>query len=944
MRCCKSWFWLACLGACGSESSPPREPVQGIVFTYPVDQQRDVPLGAHVVVSYALPTDGSVAVVGPDGPVEAIVEHAGGDRTLVVRDAKLAPGTTYQVHVGEGTLFEFTTRSDRPRAGKPAVFAFNGADPTTPGALRPIYETSTLQLVFSEPLDPRTVALEPGAIELVDAQGTAVPATLFARGIHVTLDPVLPFVAGAPYEVRIGDALADLAGERAAATAFAFTPENGLGRGAATQTFRTREPEDPVDIVALTDAGNAIELVHPLIGATSAAVRPSALVTELGDPAVLGGPIAFTIPKGQRLASSAIEIALAGAVPSGLSTGDIAIELVADGGGRIYRNRYRPADTIPTNEEAPMMVDLSLDLAIYATDPAGNAVLSQTILGAQLSGVAFAAEGKFAIETHGAIDINLLGITAAPANLVLDLIDDAAVAITPDTRAPSLVTSLPAPDSHDWVADEGIELVFDEPIDIARARAGGVKLHEGSGTAVPSLIEAHGAVVVIRPRAMLADQRDYHVELADVADASGNTMVPRSFIVRTETVAPTDVPTSVVAIQPGTACALVGANPTSAGRCAGGSTGDDPYRPFALPANERIAIVFSQRLRLSSVVLGATCNTGSVRVERVNAQGACLEPVRGTLSRKGRELAFVPDRPWVIGERYRLRLVSGANATCDANEICGANGRAASFDPLAGTAGAGGPDLVADFVGAATSEATTLFASTSPRSDLNASGHMEQGEQLRDENRVALQIVGTSGLITFASFDGPDCIPSTPVADACMYMLGTIPAQLGARRDSCVLPDGSTAATCVPVAMTAQTMYSTSMAMTAGALGIGIPTETGMTVMRVREKQPLEGYIVERGGKPVMVVALELYMDAPDMSLPIAQHDLHSKPLSVALEGPVTFRNDGRIALSLQNLAEVPITVGINAPLGIQGSVKLVVPVGGMQLQLLSAAQRGGLP
>jgi Bacterial Ig-like domain len=723
-------------------------------------------------------------------------------------------------------------------------------------------------------------------------------------------------------------------------------PENGVGRGAAKQTFRTREAEDPVEIVALTDAGNSIDLVHPLIGATSAAVRPSALVTELGDPAVLGGPIAFTIPKGQRLASSAIDIALAGAVASGLSTGDIAIELIADGGGRIYRNRYQPADTIPTNEEAPMMIDLSLDLAIYATDPAGNAVLAQTILGAQLTGVAFADEGKFAIETHGAIEINLLGITAAPANLVLDLINDADVAIVPDTQAPSLVTSLPVADSRDWIADEGIELVFDEPIDIARARGGGVKLHDGNGTMIPSLIESHGSVVVIRPRTMLADQRDYHVELADVADSSGNAMMPRSFVVRTETLAPTDVPASVVAIQPGTACALVGANPTTAGRCAGGGAGDDTYKPFALPANERIAVIFSQRLRTTSVTLGTTCNTGSVRVERVNAQGACVDTVIGTLSRKQRELAFVPDKPWTEGERYRLRLISGPNVTCEANEVCGANGRAASFDPLAGTAAAGGPDLIADFVGAAASEATTLFASTSPRSDLNASGHMDQGEQLRDENRVALQITGVSGLITFANFTGADCIPSTPVADACMYMLGAIPAQLGARRDNCTLPDGSTAATCVPVAMSAQTMYSTSMAMTAGALGIGIPTETGMTVMRVREnrERPLEGFIIEREGKPVMVVALDLYMDAPDMSLPSAQHDMHSKSLSVALEGPVTFRTDGRIALSLQNLADVPIVININAPLGIQGTVQLVVPKGGMQLQLLSAPQRGSLP
>ncbi|KAB2961312.1 MAG: hypothetical protein F9K18_10860, partial [Thermoanaerobaculia bacterium] len=62
------------------------------------------------------------------------------------------------------------------------------------------------------------------------------------------------------------------------------------------------------------------------------------------------------------------------------------------------------------------------------------------------------------------------------------------------------------------------------------------------------------------------------------------------------------------------------------------------------------------------------------------------------------------------------------------------------------------------------------------------------------------------------------------------------------------------------------------------------------------------------------------------MSLPIAQHDMRSKPLSVSLEGPLTFGRDGRIAIALANVAEVPIAVGIDAPFGLTGTVRLVVP------------------
>jgi hypothetical protein len=116
--------------------------------------------------------------------------------------------------------------------------------------------------------------------------------------------------------------------------------------------------------------------------------------------------------------------------------------------------------------------------------------------------------------------------------------------------------------------------------------------------------------------------------------------------------------------------------------------------------------------------------------------------------------------------------------------------------------------------------------------------------------------------------------------------------------------------------------------------------------MRVREPGggDVKGYIVDRCGMPTFVTTLELYMDAPDMSIPLSSHDLHSKPLSVALEGPVAFLADGRIAIQLANTADLPVAVGIDAPLGIAGSVKMIVPKGEMKLQLMSPAPRGRAP
>jgi hypothetical protein len=166
------------------------EPPPGVVFTYPVDRQRDVPLGARVLVSFSAPVaaDAACTVVGPGGTVEIATQVMGSGHTLAITSRAFEPATTYAVHSGDEStpLFSFTTRNDRPRSGAPALVAFNGSDPVAPGTFRPIFETSTLSLVFSEPLDPRTVVVGPGGIELVDpATRAAQPVTLVANGIHV---------------------------------------------------------------------------------------------------------------------------------------------------------------------------------------------------------------------------------------------------------------------------------------------------------------------------------------------------------------------------------------------------------------------------------------------------------------------------------------------------------------------------------------------------------------------------------------------------------------------------------------------------------------------------------------------------------------------------------------------------------------------------------------
>ncbi len=968
---------LVAAAACDGDAEPLQTAAPGVVFTFPAPGQLDVPTGTRILVTFsdevaasalgscAPDGSGGFCLIGPGGPVEVTPAVVGDGRTVEIPPGRLEPGTTYELFIGRalapfaqnlpaaGPLVRFTTRSDRPRSAPPSVIAVNGTDPARLGEpdARPMFETSTIQIVFSEPLDPTTVIAAPGSVELL-AGGAAVPATVIAEGIHLAIDPHEDLVPGVPHEVRLGGQIVDLGGQALAPVAFSLVPLNSRGpAGPYPQVLRTRQPGDPGPERSRAGAEpNVIDLVKPLIGRESVALERSVLAAELGDPNALGGPIAFTIRRGQRLRASGIDVELGGEIPVGLSTGELQIELLTDGGGRLYRNPFQAPGQRPENERAPLHVDLSLDLAVFATDPTGNAVISQTILGVQATGTAVPTGGVLAIETVASMDLGLLGVTSAPTNLVLELITTVDDAVPVDAEPPALVATSPAEGSAELPVDAGIELVFDEPLDLDRLRAGGLRLEDAGGGAVAAVIESHGAAVVIRPRAQLAYGTEYRVLMSDIADVAGNQLASTMTLrFTTPTLVASDAPMTVVAISPGAPCALEGATAESPGRCAGGAPTDDLYRPFTLERDRPIEVELSRPLERASAVLGMACGTGSVRVEAVSAGGGCTGAVPGALLVRDRGLAFVPDEPWQVGGRYRLVLVSGDDGDCDAGELCGTNGVAASFDPLAGAQNgdAGGPPLAIDFTGAAPTESTAVFAQASPWTDVNGSGAVEPGEVLRDENRAALRITGTTGNVDSAEFVSPDCLPGTPEVEACMYLTGALPVALGEVTATCPLPGGATAPACVPITLSPQAMYATAVQMNATVSSTGITinvdANTATSIMRIREPAagPVTGYIIDGGGTPRMVVALDLYMDAPDMDLPLSSHDLHSKPLSVSLEGPVTFLPDGRIAIEASNTADLPVEVRIDAPLGITGTVQMIVPQREMKLRLVSRPLRG---
>ena len=950
------------LCACGDSVEPLATAKPGVTFSFPIDGQVDVPVGSRIVVAFSDPveksaigsctaTSGAFCVIGPNGALDA-TPVVSDDGKAVSIQGELEPGATYQVFVRkelaptaenlkEGPLFSFTTRTDRPRAAVPKLVAVNGGDPTMVGMDKPVFETTTLRLLFSEPLDPRTIKLGAGAVELLNSAGSAVPATIISDGIHIAVDPKEDLTAGAQYLLRLGNGLLDLGGQPLTPISMTFTPTQSRNGPPVLHALKTRQDGDPGPETTISGApANVIAVDKPLIGHNESKFLPTTLIGEISDPKALGGPIAFTIRKGQRLKATGMTIKLGGQIPSGLETGEVEIELLTDASGMLYRNPYQDPAQRPENLRSPVYVDLSMDVAMFAKDKNGNAALTQTVLGMQATGTAIATDGALAIETVSSMELGLLGVTKAPSNLVLSLFTTGPGDPQPaDTEAPTLTGSLPG-QSEEAAVDGGIELIFNEPIDLERARAGGIKLEDTVSGAVATIIESHGAAVVVRPLQPLAYSRVYRVVMSDVADAAGNKATIPNLSFTTSVLQSSGVPGTIAAIKPGAPCTLTGGTATSPGKCAGGDNADDAYHPFTLPVDEPIDVGFTVPVRRNSVTRGNACNQGSVRVEEVDATGAnCTAVVAGTLITHDRAIQFIPDKPWEVGKKYRLTLVSGGNGTCDAGELCGPGG-AMSFDALNGTESGdgGGGDLKIVFTGEAASGGTYMYATAAPSSDVNGSGFMDSSEQPHDENRAAMRILGTTGAINSASFDDPDCDTSTPEKENCMYLLGAMPTILQPVTTEC----NGLAAQCQPLTLSPQAMYATSLSMTAQTALAPIGTKTGTNVMRIREPTggPVTGYIIDDGtGKPKMVVTLDLYMDAPDMSVLLSSHDLHSKKLTLNLEGPVTFLADGRIAISLANKEDVPVTVAISGPLS--GTVKMVLPKGAMHLQLSSPALRG---
>lgn len=1031
---------LPAAGGCGEatehqdELAPPSTPGPGVVFTYPYNDQMDVPTGARIAVGFTAPVDadavhggcsvasgqvaGAFCVIGPDGPVRGTTLITGDQGTAIhFHPDALQPDTTYAVHVdpavlrdragnlpADRPLFRFHTRQQRVRGGiRPMVRAVNGEAPEAfvPGAARqprfPVADFAPVRLLFSEPIAPGTVT--PGhsfVVAAVDAAGTEraqIEGTLLVQGIHLVFDPDQDLTPGTTYRVRLTDRIRDLGGEPLVPASFELTPvATRPADGAPILQVLAAEPPAKADeipdgaprpaVSPMTGGqANTVHLRSPLIGDSTLAITGGSLRAELADPARVGVRFPVTLRKGQTLTLTGLDPALGGEIPLGLPTGPIQVRLLSDATGVLTRNPYRDPAQPPHDREAPVYAYLVLDLAVIGTDDAGNEVLNQSVLHLPVVGVATAADGVLYLDALASMELDLLGVSRAPLDLALRLRTAPLSAWAPDTVPPRLVGTYPAPGQDSVRVDGSILLTFSEPMAADRTGPGpdpdpapgdhdsqagrDIVLTTARGMPVDILVTRRGSTLVITPRQPLAYGTSYLLrfpgELRDLAgnpwDLAGSALASSGGLAfATPLLDPDPTPPVLTMFYPGAPCALTAPGPEAPGHCQGGRSSDDDYLPFTLPANRFLEIAFDKPVDPATLVLGTDCNTGAVRVEALDRAGACARAVPGSLIVRERGLRFVPADPWQPGQVYRATLIAGTDRACDPGEICGQNRLPLNSDPLAGTGpgAGGGPPAASAFTATPATDDPLVRLSLEPAADVNGNGFLDPGEIARDQNRVAVTITGTDGVVTSARIDQEDCLPGTPGTQGCVYLTADLPIAIGTLQRDCTIGQDEQGTPvvpvmidrCVPVRIHPGLLFGTALTMDAEVLFVGEldNLRTGRLIIRLRERgdAPITGYIIEEpDGSSRFVVTLDTYMDAPDLYIlgDTAGHDIQSKPVPLTLEGPVSFLEGGRLVIDLTNTRAVPLRIEVSA--GLRGSIDMEIPVNGVALRLTSQPAAG---
>ncbi|MEQ3638076.1 Ig-like domain-containing protein [Alcanivorax sp.] len=977
-----SLFFAAALvlTACGGDGSKQTvdysERNRGHVFySYPADAQTQVSVHAPVVVQFSEARDlasEDITLTGPGGAVEVDVSEADEGRSVIVTPRQaLAFNSDYTLSVSgvslagfsDGTL-SFTTASAAkgPHTSQQLSDELVLSRRMPFGADQPFMDFSTIHLQFSQPLDRTTV--DETTVSLRDSGGNRVAATLLVDGTRLTLDPQKDLTPGNEYTLQLGAALTSKTGVAYSGdSSIQLTPKDSTPRETLVLEAMATDPtkecnEGGVMLSPLSgDPINCVPLIGTLLGDATAAKLSGNVFAELGFVPNYPDAAPLRIRKGSILKGESLDVLIAGNLPASFDSGEVTVSFLSDASGYLS---LAPYSTVP---EAPRRVQLTLDLALSTADSRANGAFTQTLLQVELVGRAIVVDGRMVIDALGVVEPEVLGLETAYGVLSLHMESylDQVNAPEPevDITGPGLQSWQPGDYADRFRPGDPVVLNFDETPNQDTIIPGTTVRLTQQGAPVPFQWRLDGASLVLTPDAPLAFGTDYQVVFTDgVQDLSGNPANPQTLdftMVDATTTSGARTPYTTT-VYPGFPCAIDPGSENLAngiqGQCASAYQNDagDLLPVPTLPANRSIEVQFSRNMDADSMRLGSACGQGSVRVEKIDTAGNCLEVVPGHLTSETRKLTITPQQPWEDGTLYRYVLASHERAGCGGDVICSQDNMPLQTAQLLGPdADEGGPNMAIAFTGAPANDNVLLPLRNLPKSDVNANFELEDTELKATEeppgsglypsptNAAKLAVTDVGGLVTAANIG---CnINDTCPADKFTYLNGGIIADIAGWDEA---EQALKVILYPPVLMTTNTSV---YAQIAGLVSPNVPTEP--LVMRGRYDEdssgnrtlPLIGWIRydEEEDQLMFDLTLDLLLDAPEMEAPLGlPFNLHGYPMDdLQLLGPVDFLPDGRLVISLLSTADQNIDVRIGGPVA---TIDLQLPAGGVNLTFQSGS------
>lgn len=724
---------------------------QGLIYSYPMDGQLEVPGSAPVIIHFSseitdsFPEDAIVLRDAADNVIPySHVEVDNGHGLVLTPEQRLAPLTEYQLEInglnlanGEAAArtLSFVTRGlvDGPSSQVAGSGDFDMLRMIPDGEQLPITTFSNLRLQFTRPLNAATVRY--GDTLSLEGPHGPVDARVLVSGPYLTIDPVDELAAQTQYTLHLSGAIESRDGTSFVGASHSFQATSTGSRSIMVQDV-VDEGDGPLLSRLTGEPINMMPLQAVLLGDDNASRQSGEMHVELAHIPSFPDNAPMRIARGSMLTGTELEIRIGGEVPAGFASGEVKVHLISDAMGFFLENPYS------SDLRAPRLILLYLDVAVSTEDSRASGAVTQNLLHLEMIGTVMAEDGRMVVDAVAVAEPQVLGVETARSQLSFHMRgfldpDDAPPPVV-DDESPTLIASTPGDNDSLARPDDPIVLLFSEPLDGNTIRPGETLfLNQQNGPSIPFDYKVDGAALILTPQAGLSHGAGYEVDFTDgITDLAGNpadtTEVPLTFELPVYVATDEHSPIALTTF-PGFPCITVDhdLDAGSAGRCSGGQP-DDDHMPLArMPAGHGIRVTFSQDMDSASI------NQDTFLVEQVDETGASLGNVEGTLRVANRAVEFVPAEPWETDTYYRYTLRSivdtplcGSDAICDQRGLPLQTRMLAESPDQAPLPTDGGPDLPIYFVSAPASNDVFQQLRNLPTADINANFLIDIGEPL----------------------------------------------------------------------------------------------------------------------------------------------------------------------------------------------------------------------